>query len=58
MAKLKVNIGISTGSKKIGRGNETVNDCIHFYSGDEKDQMPKKGISMVVHKKCKRNIKR
>lgn len=57
MAKMKVDIGVLTETKKKGKGNEMVGEYIHFYSGVSKHERAKRGISVVVHKKYKRNIK-
>lgn len=36
--------------------NEMVNDYIHFYGEVEKDRKEKRRVSIIVHKKCMRNI--
>ncbi|XP_060518442.1 uncharacterized protein LOC132697165 [Cylas formicarius] len=46
-----------TETKKKGQGNEIVGDHIHFYIGVEKHARAKRGVSIVVHKKLKKNIK-
>lgn len=44
-------------TKKNGECNETVGNYIHFYSGVPKHDRTKRGVSIAIHKKLRRNVK-
>lgn len=56
LEKLKVDICVLTETKKKGKGNEMIAEYIHFYSGVKKEERAKRGVSIAVHKKHRRNI--
>ena len=58
LEKANIDIGILTETKKKGRGSEMIGQYIHFYSGIGKDKRAKRGVSIAVHKRFKRYIKK
>lgn len=57
LEKMNIDIGVLTETKKKGAGNERVGKYIHFYSGVNKNERAKRGVSMVVHQKLQQCIK-
>lgn len=43
--------------KKKGKGSEEIGDYIHLYSGVDKSTRAKRGVSIAIHKKFRKNIK-
>ncbi|XP_044762035.1 craniofacial development protein 2-like [Coccinella septempunctata] len=54
---MDVDICVLTEVKKKGRGNEIIGEYIHIYSGVPKDARAKRGVSIAVHKKLRKNIR-
>lgn len=52
----KQDIVILTETKKKGNGVEMLGPFLHFYSGVPKEKRAKRGISILIKKKYKRNI--
>ena len=57
LENMNIDICVLTETKKKGRGNETVGEYIHLYSGVPKDARAKRGVSIAVHKRNKKYIK-
>lgn len=55
--RMKLDVCVLTETKKKGKGNEQIGKYIHFYSGVNKTQRAKRGVSIVVHQKLKNYIK-
>lgn len=54
---MKIDICVLTETKKKGRGNEMINPYIHFYSGVNKNERAKRGVSIAIHRRLKPNIR-
>ena len=57
MQRRKVDICVLTEVKQKEKGNKIIGDYIHIYSGVPKDVRAKRGVSIIIHKKLKKNIK-
>lgn len=55
--KQRVNIAVITETKKKGKGSEKCGEYLHFWSGVDKDQHAKSGVSILIEKSQKRYIK-
>jgi exonuclease III len=56
LEELKQDIVILTETKKKGNGVEILGPYLHFYSGVTKEKRAKRGVSILVKKRYKRNI--
>ncbi|XP_056647320.1 craniofacial development protein 2-like [Diorhabda sublineata] len=43
-------------TKKKGQGTQTLGEYIHIYSGVNKEEHAKRGISLLIHEKYKKNV--
>ena len=56
MEQLGIDIASITETKKKGFGSEVIGNYLHFYSGVQKENRAKRGVSLLIHKKWKHNI--
>lgn len=57
LKQYKIDICVFTETKKKGRGSEEIEEYMHFYSGVEKSMRARRGVSIAVHKKFRKNVK-
>ncbi|XP_072384405.1 uncharacterized protein [Diabrotica undecimpunctata] len=55
--KIKSDITVLTETKKKGQGSQDIGGFIHIYSGVEKDKKAQAGVSVLVKKDLKGNLK-
>lgn len=53
----KIDICILSETKKKGKGSEEIGDYIHLYSGVDKSARAKRGVSIAIHKRFRKDIK-
>ncbi|XP_030759068.1 uncharacterized protein LOC115884584 [Sitophilus oryzae] len=56
LEKLELDIITLTETKKKGSGSEIIGNYLHYYSGVPKDQRAKRGVSVLIKNKFKKNI--
>jgi exonuclease III len=54
---MKMDVVVLTETKKNGTGRETLGNYIHLFSGVKKYEWGKRGVSILINKKCKGSIK-
>jgi hypothetical protein len=50
MEQLTINIPSITETNKKSSGSEVTGNCLHFYSGDPKENKAKRGVALLMHR--------
>jgi len=54
--KLKMDLIVATETKRKGQGSENVGEYDHFFSGVPKEIRAQKGVSILIHRRFRKNI--
>ena len=57
LIRLNIDIAILSETKKKGNGNEKCKNYIHFYSGVEKSERARAGVSIMINRRLSRFVK-
>ena len=52
VSTMKMGVAVLTETKKKGAGSETLGNYIHRFSGVKKYERAKRGVSVLINKKC------